>query len=86
MWHLTGTGDRFHYIGNIAFPGRWFTAPFSSYGRIRRSGRFERRTIGPMGHAGAQGYLGRRALGPDGRSFAQMTTDAICDIIQADKA
>lgn len=86
VWHLTGTGDRLHYIGNVAFPGRWVTAPLSPYGRIRRSDRFEHRTIGPMEHAGAKGYLGRREHGPDGRSYAQITTDEICGIIQADKA
>ncbi|WP_297746649.1 hypothetical protein [uncultured Tessaracoccus sp.] len=85
VWHLTGTGDRLHYIGNVAFPGRWVTAPLSPYGRIRRSDRFEHRTIGPMEHAGAKGYLGRREHGPDGRSYAQITTDEICGIIQADK-
>ena len=86
VWHLTGTGDRLHYIGNVAFPGRWVTAPLSPYGRIRRSDRFEHRTIGPMEHAGAKGYLGRREHGLDGRSYAQITTDEICGIIQADKA
>lgn len=86
LWHLTGTQDHLHLIGTVAFPGRWVTAPLSSYGRIRRSGRYERRMIGPMGHAGAQGYLGRRAIGDDGRSYATMTADAVCDIMQTGDA
>ena len=82
VWQLTGTRDRLHHLGLIAFPGRWPTAPFSHWGRAKRDGRVTRLVIGDMAHTGADGYLGRRATGPDGRSHAETTRDAVVRIVR----
>lgn len=82
IWHLTGSKDRLHHIGDIAFPGRWPTAPLSSWGRAKRQGRVINLRIGTMHHAGADGYLGRRSFSPDGRSHFQASADAVVAIIR----
>lgn len=86
LWQLKGDRDRLQRLGAIAFPGRWPTAPLSTWGRARREGRVTTRTIGPMQHDGERGYFGRRAMGPDGRSHADMTRDAVVDILSGPTA
>lgn len=86
MWHLRGARDRLHLIGNIAFPGRWPTAPFSPWARAKRDGRVTKLQIGPMQHAGAGGYMGRRAIADGGRSHAEITRDAVARIIRESNA
>ncbi len=81
LTHLTGEADRAHWLGVIAFPGRWPTAPLSYYGRAKRQGRIVRRSIGPITHGGERGYLARRAHVPDGRSHAEVTLDAVVQAI-----
>lgn len=83
VWHLCGSKDRLQHLGTIAFPGRWFTAPLSHYGRAKRDGRITKLRIGHMHHAGAQGYMGRRAVDDRGRSHAEVSRDAVVDIIRS---
>ena len=82
LWHLTGSADRVQLIGPVAFPGRWPTAPLSSWGRAVREGRVTRRIIGGMRHDGAQAYFGRRAVAEDGRTYAEVTRDAVAEIVE----
>lgn len=82
VWHLTGTRDRMQLLGPIAFPGRWPTAPLSTWGRAVREGRVTQTKIGTMGHDGARAYFGRRYGEPDGRSYAQVTLDSVADILR----
>ncbi|SHK01211.1 hypothetical protein SAMN02745244_03753 [Tessaracoccus bendigoensis DSM 12906] len=82
VWHLTGSKDKMHYLGDIAFPGRWPTAPLSSWGRAKRDGRITAKVIGPMQHDGAKAYFGRRAVGPDGRNHADITRDEVVAILR----
>lgn len=82
LWHLHGTRDRAQHLGTVAFPGRWPTAPLSTWGRAKREGRITTEVIGPMGHDGPRGYYGRRAFGPDGRNHADITRDAVAAIVR----
>lgn len=82
LWHLTGSADRMHRLGDIAFPGRWPTAPLSTWGRAVREGRVTRTTIGSMAHDGARAYFGRRHSGDDGVPYAQVTLDAVVGIVR----
>lgn len=81
LWHLVGARDRLQHLGAVVFPGRWPTAPLSTWGRARREGRVTTEVIGPMRHDGGRGYFGRRATGPDGRSHADITRDAVVAIL-----
>lgn len=83
IYHLTGRRDRLHWIGNIAFPGRWPIAPFSPWGRAKREGRVTNLRIGDMAHAGADGYMGRRAHGRDGRSHFETSVSAVTNLAKA---
>lgn len=82
VWLLSGSKDRIRHLGTVAFPGRWPTAPLSPYGRLMRSKRCTKMTLGPIHHAGATGYQGRRAIAPGGRSHAQITAEAVCSILR----
>ncbi|MFT3886820.1 MAG: hypothetical protein QM713_01465 [Arachnia sp.] len=83
VWHLVGSRDRMNRLGDVVFPGRWPTAPLSTWGRAKREGRVTRRVIGPMQHDGARAYFGRRAIAPDGRTHAEITRDAVVAILRA---
>ena len=41
-----------------------------------------RRIIGGMRHDGAQAYFGRRAVAEDGRTYAEVTRDAVAEIVE----
>lgn len=83
LWHLRGKKDRLQYLGSIGFPGRWPTAPLSTWGRAKHEGRITMSTIGPMHHDGSKGYFGRRTFDDDGISYAEITRDAVADILRA---
>lgn len=85
VWHLTGTKDRLHLLGDIAFPGRWPMAPLSAWGRAKRDGRITGLTVGAMRHAGAAGYLGRRSFSPDGRSHFDATLQQVVRIVRGEE-
>lgn len=82
LWHLSGRRDYAQHVGTVAFPGRWPTAPLSTWGRAVQEGRVSMRSIGNMHHDGARGYFGRRAHTPDGRTHAEATRDAVASIIR----
>lgn len=82
IWHLRGRRDRMQFLGTLAFPGRWLSAPFSAWGRAKRDGRVTARVIGPMGHDGQNGYYGRRAHDDEGRTHFEITRDAVVDILE----
>ena len=82
VWHLSGSKDRMQHLGDVVFPGRWPTAPLSTWGRAKREGRVTKRVIGPMQHDGAKAYFGRRSFGPDGRNYAEITRDAVVEILR----
>lgn len=81
VWNLTGRGDKLRHIGSVAFPGRWATAPLSTWGRAKREGRVSFESIGPMKHDGSQAYFGRSRHLDDGRSYAEATRDAVVRIL-----
>lgn len=86
VWNLTGTSDRLRLIGDIAFPGRWPTAPLSTWGRAKREGRVSTISVGPMRHDGANAYFGTRATLEDGRTYAEATRDAVARILNGESA
>ncbi len=84
VWDLRGSRDTMRLLGPVAFPGRWPTAPLSSWGRARREGRVTVRTIGPMKHDAAKGYFGRRAKDDNGRTYADLTREEVVGILALD--
>ncbi len=84
VWDLRGSRDTMRLLGPVAFPGRWPTAPLSSWGRARREGRVTVRTIGPMKHDAAKGYFGRRAKDENGRTYADLTREEVVGILALD--
>lgn len=86
VWDLYGSKDRMRLLGPIAFPGRWPTSPLSRWGRAKREGRVTQTRIGTMKHDGAGAYFGRRKKGPDGRVHAEVTRQAVVEILATDRA
>lgn len=86
VWNLTGTSDRLRFIGNVAFPGRWPTAPLSAYGRAKREGRITFESLGPMRHDGAGDYFSRKESLDDGRTYADATVGAVVRILKDEAA
>lgn len=82
VWNLGGSRDRLRHLGTVVFPGRWVTAPLSTWGRARREGRVSSAVIGPMRHDGARAYFGRSVTVGDGRSYADVTRDAVVEIVR----
>lgn len=82
VWNITGSGDRLRHLGSVIFPGRWVTAPLSTWGRAKREGRVSFKSIGPMRHDGGRAYFGRSRFLSDGRSYADATRDAVVEILQ----
>lgn len=81
IFDLYGTKDAIRWLGPIAFPGRWPTAPLSRWGRAKRENRVTTTVIGSMAHDGANGYFGRRKKGADGRAHADVTRQAVVEIL-----
>ncbi|MBK7821175.1 MAG: hypothetical protein IPJ61_08885 [Tessaracoccus sp.] len=82
LWDLYGTRDSVRYLGPIAFPGRWPTAPLSRWARAKREGRVTPIEIGTMKHDGPDAYFGRRKFGADGRPHADATREAVAAILR----
>ena len=74
LTHLKGSRDRTQSLGTLAFPGRWFTAPLSSYGRAVRDGRIHIVNMGPISHAD---YFSRHIALPDGSTPKQETIEQL---------
>jgi len=83
VWDLYGSKDTLRWLGPIAFPGRWPTAPLSCWGRAKREGRVTQTVIGAMKHDGPEAYFGRRGKGSDGRIYADVTRQAVAEILSA---
>lgn len=81
--HLYGARDTLQRLGGVLFPGRWSTAPVSSYGRAIRDGRFSRRCIGQMQHNGRNSYFDHRALDDEGRSYQESTIEAVTGVLRS---
>ncbi len=77
LWHFYGSKDSLESVGGVLFPGRWPTAPFSSWNRAVREGRISRQEIGPMRHNGKQDYFDDKAVASDGQTYAELTTAAM---------
>ena len=78
LTHLRGSRDRTQCLGTIAFPGRWFTAPLSSYGRAVRDGRIHTVDMGPVNHSG---YFSRHITLPDGHTPKQETVEQLVEAL-----
>lgn len=83
LWQLTGTRDRLWRLGGWLFPGRWRTAPLSTWARMLRQDRYEHHVIGPMTHDGAHSYFDFSARAPDGQTHQQITTNALEGLLRA---
>ncbi|MEZ5086078.1 MAG: hypothetical protein R2722_07450 [Tessaracoccus sp.] len=83
VWDFYGSKDKTRWLGPIAFPGRWPTAPLSRWGRAKHEGRVSQRVIGAMKHDGPDAYFGRRGTGADGRSHADVTREAVLDVLNS---
>lgn len=81
VWHLHGSRDRMHLLGTVLFPGRWPTAPLSSWNRALHAGRITIRTIGPMRHMNGKDYFDRHDTDADGVSYRQLTVDALVEAL-----
>ena len=77
LWHFYGSKDVLERVVDMAFPGRWPTAPLSSWNRAVREGRIIREEIGPMRHSRDRDYFDAEAVAPDGRTHAEITTAAM---------
>ncbi len=73
LTHLSGSRDLTQHLA-IAFPGRWFTAPASYYGRAKRDGKIQVVQLGAMKHSE---YFSRRRTLVDGRSYREATAAAL---------
>lgn len=83
LWCLRGKRDRLQHLGSVGFPGRWPTAPLSTWGRAKHEGRITMRKIGPMQHDGPRGYFARRTFDEEGDSYADITLAAVAKILRA---
>ncbi|MDO5093063.1 MAG: hypothetical protein Q4D79_06520 [Propionibacteriaceae bacterium] len=79
--HLSGSRDRTQHLGTVCFPGRWFTAPLSRYGRAVRDGRIQTVKLGPISHGGRDSYFSRSSRLPDGRTHQQATVDELVRLL-----
>lgn len=83
LWHLYGTKDRMHRIGDVLFPGRWRTTRLSAWNVAVHDGRITREVLGPMRHMGGRDYFDRHETLDDGRSYRQATIDALVTILRS---
>lgn len=76
LWHLYGARDRMHRLGGLVFPGRWPTAPLSTWHGALREGRISRECIGRMRHMGGRDYFDRHAS-DGGANYRELTFEAL---------
>lgn len=79
LWHVYGSKDGLADSGRYLFPGRWPTAPLSSWNKALREGRATVEEIGPMRHNGVRDYFDAKAVDSQGRTHAELTTQALID-------
>lgn len=77
LWHFYGSKDAMADSGRYLFPGRWATAPLSTWNRAVRDGRVTTEEIGPMRHNGASDYFDAKAVVPAGQTHAELTVAAM---------
>lgn len=76
LWHFYGARDRMHRLGDLLFPGRWPTAPLSTWYGALREGRITRKCIGRMRHMGGRDYFDRHAS-DGGANYRELTITAL---------
>jgi protease of the abi (CAAX) family-like protein len=79
LTHLKGNRDHVQRLGTLAFPGRWSTAPLSSYGRAVRDGRIHTIDMGPIHH---RGYFSRHILLPNDRTAQEETVRQLVEALR----
>ena len=82
LYHLVGSRDKIHRIGDIFSPGRWPLFPYSAWQQARQRGAIHFVDMGPPDHTGRGGYLDATATLPDGRSFVEQTVDVVAAIVE----
>lgn len=83
LWHLEGTKDKFHLIGDILFPGRWPFIKNSAWNRFVRAGKMKTLVPGPMVHTGRGDYFDPKSELPDGTPYVDRTVELIAQSVRS---
>jgi hypothetical protein len=83
LWHIQGSKDKFHYIGDILFPGRWRIARRSAWNRFKAAGKMTLINPGPVSHTGKGDYFDFKAKLPDGTTNADRTVEIIVNAVNS---
>ena len=81
LYHLYGTRDPVHKIGQIAYAGRWPILPYSPWNRAKTDGKITSNAIGSIGHAGSKGYFSDKSQLENGQRFLDRSVDAITQVL-----
>lgn len=81
LYHLQGSKDKFPYVGNILYPGRWRLLSYSAWNRAKRAGKITQIEPGPMVHTGRGDYFDLHNTLPSGQTYVERTADIIAGII-----
>jgi hypothetical protein len=82
LLHLQSSVDKFPYIGNVLYPGRWPFVRYSAWNQAQQEGRMTRVDPGPMRHTGRGDYFDRRTTLPNGRTHGEQTAVLIAEFIR----
>jgi hypothetical protein len=83
LWHLQGTKDKFPFIGDLLFPGRWPFIKNSAWNRFVRAGKCTTLVPGPMVHTGKGDYFDPKITLPDGQVHVERTVALIADAVRS---
>lgn len=86
VYHLEGSKDHTHYLGQILYPGCWPIFPNSAWNRAMAAGKRTRIAMGPMNHMSKGDYFSRSSFLSDGRSHVEHTVTTISGIVEEIKA
>lgn len=77
LYHLWGTRDPLHGLGQKLYAGRWPIFPNSDWNQALSMGKIEFISMGPMHHNGSTNYFSWTAFTSQGVSHALATIDMI---------
>ncbi len=84
LYHFYGDKDSIQSLGEWFYAGRWPIFSQSVWNRMLNQGKITFANLGPVSHNGVDNYFSWETSTPAGKTYAEMTMDAIIDVLRAD--
>jgi hypothetical protein len=83
IYHLYGTKDPIHRLGDICYAGRWPILSYSPWNQAKAAGKISKIAVGPMAHMDPHSYFDGASYLESGQSYQAHVAEVIVGLVQA---